>query len=174
MANVAKGQRPCTTVRYANDVRAEDDSDLRNSFLTQVTLLSDLITATLEVRLGREGVGLATFDLLSAVRAGGGQATQAMVARRLGITPASLCEAVRTATAKGLIEQADDPLDRRAKRLQLTQRGRKLLEDSLAELERVEETMLDGLSEARIQAAEDVLRIAWRNLSESLAFRAER
>lgn len=147
----------------AGETNLELDS-LRDSFTANVSVLSDLIAASLESQLVRDGLGFSAFELLSAVEGAGGSATQAEVARRLGITAASLSEAVKSASAKGLVVQSDMRSDRRAKRLRLSAAGRKVLRGALRELWRIESSMLEGLDEARVQEAIDVIRSASRNL----------
>jgi DNA-binding MarR family transcriptional regulator len=143
-------------------------SFLRTTLSAQAAVLSELIAAYLEDPLHRAGLNLGTFELLSAVRATHGQGTQVEIARRLGITPASLSEAVKAAAGKGLIEQVGAEEDRRAKRLQLTDKGAKLLQRVLDELRLAEQTMVRGISSDQVQIALTVLRQATVNLAKTM------
>lgn len=141
---------------------------LRDSLSAQAGLLTELLAAALEPELKVANVSLATFDLLSAVRASGGKATQADVARRLGVTPPTLSESVKSAVQRGLLEQIPDPEDGRLKRLKLTRAGGKTLDIILEGISRVDEVMLKGLDPTEVTHAKQVLRQAVRNLALSI------
>jgi DNA-binding MarR family transcriptional regulator len=141
---------------------------ITESFAAQVSVLSELISACLEAELQPEGVGLSTFELLSAIHASAEPPTQAEVARRLGIAAASLSEAVKSASARGLVVQEDSPGDRRAKRLRLSPKGRKIVDVVLHRLNQLEESMLRGMARERVAGAAEVLRHATRELARSL------
>lgn len=141
---------------------------LRDSLSAQAGLLTELLAAALEPELATANVSLATFDLLSAVRASGGKATQADVARRLGVTPPTLSESVKAAVGRGLLEQVADPDDGRLKRLRLTRKGGHTLDTILAGVARVDDAMLKGLSPEEVSLAKQVLRQAVRNLALSI------
>src|SRR5476651_1423749 len=100
-------------------------NQMRHTLSGQAGLLCELLTAAIEPKLQETGVSLGTFELLSAVHASGGKATQVEIARRLGITPPSLSESVKGATARNLIEQHVDSDDGRRKILKLTPTGKK-------------------------------------------------
>ncbi len=137
------------------------------SIVAQSAALYELVLSYVESPLAKQGITLGTFELLSAVR-GAGKASQAEIARRLGIAPASLCEAVRIGVAKGLVLQEDAPSDRRAKRLALTDKGRKALAGALKVLEEAEAAMLDGIGDAKVKTTIDVLQAATDNLTKEL------
>jgi DNA-binding MarR family transcriptional regulator len=141
---------------------------MNDSLVAQAGLLVELMTAALEPELEAAGITLATFDLLSAVHGAGGNATQADVARRLGVTPPTLSESVKAAVQRGLLEQAPDASDGRLKRLRLTGKGARVLSRILDGVSRTEETMRQGLDPQEISAAREVLRRATRNLARSL------
>lgn len=127
-----------------------------------------MLAAALEPELAAANVSLATFDLLSAVRGSGGKATQADVARRLGVTPPTLSESVKAAVTRGLLEQVPDPDDGRLKRLRLTKEGGRTLDIILEGITRVDEAMLKGLDPKEVALAKQVLRQAVRNLALSI------
>ena len=145
-------------------------ADFRDSLAAQAGLLVELMTSVLEPELRAAGISLSTFDLLSAVQASG-SATQADVARRLGVTPPTLSESVRAAVQRGLLEQLADAADARLKRLRLTAEGERVLRLVLAGVARAEESMLRGLDDEDVATAREVLRLAIRNLARSLQSR---
>ncbi len=88
-----------------------------------VLVANEAIASALEQPFRDVGLNFGTFELLAAVRSARGQCSQAQLASRLGIRPASLCEAVQIATRKGLVEQVPSTSDRRVKNVSLTHKG---------------------------------------------------
>ncbi len=138
---------------------------LNDSLSGQAGLLSELLTAAIEPKLEATGVSLGTFELLSAVHASGGRATQVEVAKRLGITPPSLSESVKGATNRNLIEQHTDSEDGRRKILKLTPSGRKAMLSIVKGVSSAEIRMIDGIDPMQIAVAIDVLKKVNRNLA---------
>lgn len=139
--------------------------ELRGALSTQAAVISELVSSFLERPLHEVGLNIGAFELLSAVKAGAGRASQAEIAERMGIRPASLCEALRTVDAKGLIARTDDPNDRRAKRLKLTPKGEKLYQRCLESIAAAEHLLSAGISERDLKVAAKVLEQASLNLS---------
>lgn len=139
--------------------------ELRESLSGQAGLLCELLTAAMEPKLEDSGVSLGTFELLSAVHASGGKATQIEVARRLGITPPSLSESVKGAASRNLIEQHIDSDDGRRKILKLTAAGRKAMQSIVKGVNNAENRMVDGIDESQIAIVIDVLKRVNRNLA---------
>jgi len=140
-------------------------NDVRHTLAGQAGLLSELLTAVMEPKLQETGISLGTFELLSAVHASGGKATQVEVARRLGITPPSLSESVKAATVKNLVEQHVDSDDGRRKILKLTPAGRKAMVSIIKDVSKAENRMVAGIDEAQISVVIDVLTKVNRNLA---------
>jgi len=139
--------------------------ELRESLSGQAGLLCELLTAAMEPKLETTGVSLGTFELLSAVHASGGRATQIEVAQRLGITPPSLSESVKGAAARNLIEQHIDSDDGRRKILKLTSTGRKAMQSIVKGVNNAETRMVDGIDSSQIAIVIDVLKKVNRNLA---------
>jgi MarR family transcriptional regulator for hemolysin len=139
--------------------------ELKESLSGQAGLLCELLTAAMEPKLEGTGVSLGTFELLSAVHASGGKATQVEIARRLGITPPSLSESVKNAASRNLIEQHIDSDDGRRKILKLTSSGRKAMQTVVKGVNNAENRMVDGIDAAQIAVVIDVLKRVNRNLA---------
>jgi len=139
--------------------------ELRESLSGQAGLLCELLTAAMEPKLEDSGVSLGTFELLSAVQASGGKATQVELARRLGITPPSLSESVKTAASRNLVEQHIDSDDGRRKILKLTASGRKAMQSIVKGVNNAETRMVDGIDASQIAIVVDVLKKVNRNLA---------
>jgi len=92
-----------------------------------VAAVYELQSAWLEPRLRAIGVNWTTFQLLTTVSSAGKRASQVEVARRLGVTAATLSETVFTHVQKDLLEQVASSQDRRVKILQLTDKAKGLM-----------------------------------------------
>jgi MarR family transcriptional regulator for hemolysin len=141
---------------------------MRHTLSAQAGLLGELLTAVMEPKLEETGLSLGTFELLSAVHASGGKATQVEVARRLGITPPSLSESVKSATAKSLIEQHADSDDGRRKILKLTPTGRNAMVSIVKGVNKAETRMVHGIEESQLTQVIEVLTKVNRNLARIL------
>lgn len=143
----------------------EGERSLQGSLSARASVLSELVSAQLGPVLEANGLNYGTFELLSAAHAADGKASQAELARRLGITPPSLCEAVKGAMAKGLVEQRANKRDRRENRIQLTRKGGAALRKVLSALSATEERMTRGISTEQLDIAVRVLGDAAHNLA---------
>jgi len=139
--------------------------EIRQMLSGQASLLCELLTAAMEPKLEATGITLGTFELLSAVHASGGKATQIEVARRLGITAPSLSESVKAASARRLIEQHIDSDDGRRKILKLTPDGRKAMHSIIKGVNYAESRMVDGIDAGQIAVVVEVLKKVNRNLA---------
>jgi DNA-binding MarR family transcriptional regulator len=64
--------------------------------------------------------------------------TQARLAEQAGTDPMMTSQVLRKLEARGLLERVPDPRDARARRLELTAAGRKLVAQALADVERAD------------------------------------
>lgn len=128
--------------------------------------MAELVGRSVGPQVASAGISMATFDLISVIHASKEEETQANIARRLGVTPPTLSEAVRSAVKNGLVQQVSDPADARLKRLRLTPIGHKTLGDILGRINECETQMLEGISDHEIRVAKSVLWRITRNLAE--------
>src|SRR5260370_18632952 len=93
------------------------------------------------------GFGLtpAQYTILAILSRGGEGLSSAALARRLGVTPQSANEIVATLSMQYLVRRAGGAENRRARALQLTPRGRNLLAQCDAEVDRFEEAFFGAL-----------------------------
>ena len=138
---------------------------MRHSLSGQAGLLCELLTAAMDPQLQEAGITLGTFELLSAVHASGGRATQVEIAKRLGITPPSLSESVKSATTRLLLEQHSDSEDARRKILKLTPKGRKAMLSIVKAVNNAEIRMVNGIDDSQLSTVIEVLARANRNLA---------
>lgn len=128
-----------------------------------VSILADLLAASIEPVLKPHGLSIRAFDLLAAIQASGGRETQAQISDRLEIRPSSLTESVQGAIRRGLVSQVAGA-DRRTKLLALTASGRKVLGDCLKAFEAAESRAMQGIGENQLSQAQKVVNRAIKNL----------
>lgn len=138
------------------------------AFSSRISALYELQAALIEPQLKAIGINWTTFQLLSAVHGAGDEASQAEVARRLGVTPATLSETVTAHEAKGLLKRSASSTDKRVKILQLTAKSAKMLDKVLTIVNDVEEKMLNGIGVAPRDAAGKTLDRCISNLEKAL------
>ena len=124
---------------------------------TRVATLYELQSAWLEPRLAELGVRWTTFQLLATVVGAGDEASQAEVARRIGVAPATLSESVQNHVKSGLIDQALSSHDKRLKVLRLTVKGRRLMGEIRTLVKRCEEVMSSPVKERESKICAKVL-----------------
>lgn len=134
------------------------------SLAQEVSILADMLAASIEPVLRPHGLSIRSFDLLAAIQAAGGKESQALIAERLEIRPSSLTENVQALIKRGLLEQKEGA-DRRVKMLSLTALGRKVLGDCLKAFENAEARAMTGISEKHAESAQKVISKAIKNLS---------
>lgn len=134
------------------------------SLAQDVSILADMLAASVEPVLRPHGLSIRSFDLLAAIQAAGGRESQALIAERLEIRPSSLTENVQALIKRGLLEQREGT-DRRVKVLALTAGGKKVLGDCLRAFEAAEARAMSGIPDKQAESAQKVIAKAIKNLS---------
>jgi DNA-binding MarR family transcriptional regulator len=93
----------------------------------------------------------------------GGSAGVSEIGGQLGVTNAAASQAVDRLVQLGLIERTEDPEDRRAKRLALTQKGRALIEKGVE----VRSQWIEGLTDALTPEQQNMIISALTLLTEA-------
>jgi DNA-binding MarR family transcriptional regulator len=81
------------------------------------------------------------------------------IGARMDITSAAASQLVEKLVQADLLERSEDPLDRRAKQLRLTEKGRALVETSQAERHRWVNGLMETLSPADLQKVSAAMEI---------------
>ena len=136
--------------------------------IPRIAALYELQSAYLEPKLKKLGISLSTFQLLAVVHSSGEGVAQIDIARRLGISPATLSESVQLHIKKGLLEQVVSKQDRRVKVLRLTKSSSSKLKDVRKLLNDLEEIMLEDVSGSSFRSALAVLDTALQNVEKTL------
>lgn len=127
------------------------------SWSARVAALNEVQMAYLQPRLAEIGLNLNTFQLLAAIHAAGDEASQAEVARRLGVSAATLSESVQTHITKGWIVQTPSPTDRRVRLLTLTTQASERLRKVMRYLSDFEQRVASGIKPKELQTCLKVL-----------------
>jgi DNA-binding MarR family transcriptional regulator len=114
------------------------------------------------------GLTATQFTALSVLRTGKGL-SNAQLARRSYVTPQSMIEMLGTLENKGLVQRAPAPDHGRIMHVELTAKGRRVLAQCDAEIDRLEEKMTSELSPAQLAAFERTLRSCVHMLGAGLA-----
>ena len=93
----------------------------------------------------------------------GGMCGVSEIGERLGITNAAASQSIDRLVNMGLIKRSEDPADRRAKQLALTQAGQALIEKGVE----VRSQWVEGLTEALTSAQQDMIITALTLLTEA-------
>jgi len=92
----------------------------------------------------------------------GGNSGISEIGSQLGVTKAAASQAVDRLVQLGLIERTEDPVDRRAKRLALTHRGRRLIGKGIE----ARSKWIEGLTDALTREQQDMIVAALTLLTE--------
>lgn len=105
-----------------------------------------------------QGLTSASFDLLSAIWAADGRETQAQIGKRLGLSRATISEAVTSLVAAGYVTRRPSDMDSRAVNLELTPSGHKKVKAVLSEMKRIESELDGKIGAKETESASRTLR----------------
>jgi len=122
-----------------------------NAIVPRIATIYELQAAILAPELQKIGISFGSFQLLASIAGAKTGASQAEIARRLGVSPATLSESVRSHVERGLIEQVESPTDRRVKLLKLTSTSSKHLKAIREILDEVERKVLKDTKKGELK-----------------------
>jgi len=109
-------------------------------------------------RLTTVGISVAQFDLLAClVMAEPERLKQSELASRLLVTKGNISGMLSRMTELDMVRRADDLVDKRSKRIMITDSGRKLYEAGRAIQEGLVDEMFEGLSSEKLSLVEEVV-----------------
>jgi DNA-binding MarR family transcriptional regulator len=138
---------------------------LGDTISAQAGLLSELLSETANPVLESYGISRANFEILMAI-AGAKQAPQSDIARRLGLAPATLSEALDKLSADDWCLRAPSRRDGRVKMISLTPKGKKLVRDTVKAIQVAEQAASQTVSTQEFDIALRVLKAMNRKLAE--------
>lgn len=136
----------------------QETPSLQKSLSGQAALLTELLSTALEPHLLASGLTPAIFDLLSAVHASEGGASQASLARRLRVSAPTLSEAVHTAEQRGFLVASKSTSDRRLRVIKLTAVGKTAVARAIKALNQLEMQVVEEIEDREVKAAVTVLK----------------
>jgi MarR family transcriptional regulator for hemolysin len=113
----------------------------------------------LDKRLKSLGMSRAVWSALAAVARAEQAPTQIELAQQLGLEGASLVALLDRLEGDGLVKRVQDSADRRAKRIQVTDRGRRSFAKVLAVATESRESLLHGVSDADLEKSTQLLEL---------------
>ncbi|HEX7083847.1 MAG TPA: MarR family winged helix-turn-helix transcriptional regulator [Gaiellaceae bacterium] len=112
----------------------------------QLVFTAKALRETFERRLAEAGGSLGAWIVLDAL-SDGGFVSQKALAGRFQVDGATITHHVDRAEARGLVRRQVDPADRRVRRLELTDEGRRLYRRLLRIARELDATIVAGLDE---------------------------
>jgi DNA-binding MarR family transcriptional regulator len=91
------------------------------------------------------------------------------ISTRMDVSPAAASQLVDKLVQSELLERTEDPVDRRAKQLKLTAKGRELVETGMAARHQWVDTFIERLEPAEREKVGEVLSIMTRTLQQMQA-----
>ena len=131
-----------------------------------IATLYELQSAWLEPKLKSAGMRWTTFQLLATVLAAGEDASQAEVAKRLAIAPATLSEAVQVHVQSGMLSQEFSPTDRRKRILKLTPEAKRKMTVVAKHLAEFESHLARAINLKELESTEKTLKKIVDNLEK--------
>lgn len=117
------------------------------------------------------GISLSVAAPVLVIARLGNGVRQKLVSEAAGIDPAALVRSLDQLEANGILQRVDDPNDRRAKTLHLTEKGAQLAADLERMLEQVKDRIFAGLSQedgaAAVRVLTEIMRAANLELGDA-------
>ncbi len=135
---------------------------------TRIAAVYELQAEWMEPKLVELGISWATFQLLTTVANAGDSASQIEVARRLGVTAATLSESVQNHVERGLLTQSHSSKDKRVRVLRLTPRSEQIVRSIRDLVYESDEAMTRGVHPNELTVAAKVLDRVMQNLESAL------
>lgn len=137
------------------------DLDLRPmGLIGHVTLASRLLTRAMEATIAEQGLSMAGFDVLATLRRSGEPYTLSPsdLIDNTMVTSGTMTHRVDQLVKAGLVERVQNPDDGRSVLIQLSKRGIKVVEQTLAAHLATMEELTAGLTDADANRLEKLLR----------------
>lgn len=140
----------------ATPVSLDTRREREYGFTYRMVLFARRYRALLDEQLRPLGHGTARMEALSTISRSPEPSAQIAIAKRIGIEGPTLTRMLDTLEAEGLVVRCADPTDRRTKLITLTEAGKSALEEILEIVNAFRATVLEGLSDAELDAVNAV------------------
>lgn len=125
-------------------------------FTYRTILFARRYRALLDEQLRPLGYGTARMEALSTIARSPEPSAQIAIAKRIGIEGPTLTRMLDTLEAEGLVIRRADPGDRRTKLIELTDAGRRALDEIMTVAHAFRKTVLQDLTDADLDAVNKV------------------
>ena len=129
-------------------------------------MVNDLLSQAVRPTIQELGLTTALFDLLSAIHAADGRESQAEIGRRLGLSRATISEAITSAVTQQYVERKPSEVDGRANVLILTPKAHRCIQAVLTRTREVEQRVVAKLKAKDQDALQSGLRKVIAELGE--------
>jgi DNA-binding MarR family transcriptional regulator len=117
----------------------------------------DRVGRQMDQIFARHGVSQAQFDVLMTLLIGGEGITQQELAKRLLVTKGNVCGLIDRMESAGWVERREDPEDRRANRIYLTDNGRQQATQTFPDTKAMVDETLGQLDQRQLQNLYEIL-----------------
>ncbi len=141
--------------------RNEANCEIMSSIESLIGLacqVNDFVAQAMRPAIIDQGLTSASFDLLSAVWAADGRETQAEIGKRLGLSRATISEAITSLVTAGYVIRRPSEIDSRAVNLELTSSGHRKVKSVLGEMKRIEAELEGKIGAKETDSASKTLR----------------
>lgn len=145
---------------------ADERLEREYGFTYRTILFARRYRALLDEQLRPLGYGTARMEALSTIDRAHEPSAQIAIAKRIGIEGPTLTRMLDTLEAEGLVIRRADPTDRRTKLIELTEAGKRALNEIMAVAHNFRKTILKDLSDAELEAVNKVTDKLLNMLSE--------
>ncbi len=125
-------------------------------FTYRTILFARRYRALLDEQLRPLGYGTARMEALSTIERAHEPSAQIAIAKRIGIEGPTLTRMLDTLEAEGLVVRRADPTDRRTKLIELTDEGRRALDEIMTVAHAFRRSVLKDLSDSELDAVNRV------------------
>ena len=131
--------------------------------------VNDFVAQAMRPAILSQGLTSASFDLLSAIWTADGRETQAEIGKRLGLSRATISEAVTSLVTNGYVTRRPSDTDSRAVSLELTPAGHKKVKAVMLEMKRIESDLDGKIGLKETESASKTLRKVLNSLKVEIS-----
>ena len=131
--------------------------------------VNDFVAQAMRPAILSQGLTSASFDLLSAIWTADGRETQAEIGKRLGLSRATISEAVTSLVTNGYVTRRPSDTDSRAVSLDLTPAGHKKVKAVMIEMKRIESDLDGKIGLKETESASKTLRKVLNSLKVEIS-----
>jgi MarR family transcriptional regulator for hemolysin len=130
--------------------------DREYGFTYRIILVARRYRAMLDERLRPLGYGSARMEALATIARSPEPSAQIAIAKRIGIEGPTLTRMLDSLEADGLVSRRQDPHDRRTKLIELTDAGRRALDEITEVAREFRGSVLESLSDDELNQVSEV------------------